>query len=80
MPFNMMVGLGASNVIAESANNEVNVFIQSYVYHGMKTEGIVETRMRQHNEIKAKTVQTVLSNPNSLTQPINSFMTEAVII
>ena len=80
MPFNMMVGLGASNVIAESANNEVNVFIQSYVYHGMKTEGIVETRMIQHNEIKAKTVQTVLSNPNSLTQSINSFMTEAVII
>ena len=70
----------ASNVIAESANNEVNLFIQSFVYHGMKTEGIVETRMRQHNEIKAKTVQTVLSNPNSLTQPINSFMTEAVII
>ena len=56
----MMVRLGASNVVPESVNNEVKVFIQSDLYRGKKAEGIVEARMRQHNEIKTKTTQTIL--------------------
>ena len=33
-------------------------------------EGIIETRMRQYKEIKTKTMQVILPDPNSLTQHI----------
>ena len=66
--FNMIVGLDSSNIITQSVNNKVTEFIQRYVYHDKEVEGIVETRMRQYNEIKAKTMETILPDPNSLTQ------------
>ena len=46
-PFNMIVELGSSNIITESAKNEVTKFFQRYVYRGKDVEGIVKTRMKQ---------------------------------
>ena len=66
----MPVDLASSNIKAESVNNEVTKFIQRYVYRGKEMEGIVETRLRQYNEIKTKTTQVILPDPNSLTQHI----------
>ena len=55
--------------IRDSINNEVTKFIQRYVYRDQEVEGIVETRMRQNNEIKT-TTQVFLPDPNSLIQRI----------
>ena len=54
--------------IRDSINNEVIKFIQRYVYRDEEVEGIVETRMRQNNEIK--TTQVFIPDPNSLMQRI----------
>ena len=51
-PFNMIVELGWSSIIAGLVNIELTKFIQRYVYHGKEVEGIVETRMRQYNKLK----------------------------
>ena len=55
--------------IRDSISNEVTKFIQRYVYRDQEVEGIVETRMRQNNEIKT-TTQVFLPDPNSLIQRI----------
>ena len=55
--------------IRDSINNEVIKFIQRYVYRDQEVEGIVETRMRQNNEIKT-TTQVFIPDPNSLMQRI----------
>ena len=55
--------------IRDSINNEVIKFIQRYVYRDQEVEGIVETRMRQNNEIKT-TAQVFIPDPNSLMQRI----------
>ena len=55
--------------IRNSIKNEVKKFIQRYVYCHQEVEGIVETRMRQNNEIKT-TTQVFLSDANSLMQRI----------
>ena len=55
--------------IRDSINNEVIKFIQRYVYRDKEVEGIVETRMRQNNEIKT-TTQVFIPDPNSLMQRI----------
>ena len=44
-------------------------YIQRYNYRDQEVEGIVETRMRQNNEIKT-TTQVFLPDPNSLMQRI----------
>ena len=64
------VELASSNIKTESLNNEVTKFIQRYVYRAKEMEGIIETRLRQYNEIKMKTTQAILLDPNSLTQHI----------
>ena len=69
-PLNMIVELCSSNIITESVNNEVTKFIQRYVYRVKEVKGIAKTRMRQYDEIKTKTTQVILPNPNSLTQHI----------
>ena len=38
--------------------------------YSKEAEGIVETRMRQYNELKTKATQVILPDPNSLTQHI----------
>ena len=55
--------------IRNSIKNEVTKFIQRYVYCHKEVEGIVETRMRQNNEIKT-TTQVFIPDPNSLMQRI----------
>ena len=60
--------MGLSNITKESVTNKVAKFIQRYVYRGKEVEGIIETKMRQYNEIKIKTTQVFLPDPNSLTQ------------
>ena len=68
--FNMIVELVSSNIITEAVHNELTKFIQRYIYRGKEVERIVETRMRQYNEIKTKTTHIILPDPNSLTQHI----------
>ena len=63
--FNMIVELASSNIITELVNNEVTKFTQRYIYRDQAVERIVETRMRQYNEIKTKTTQVILPDPNS---------------
>ena len=60
--------MGLSNITKESVTNKVAKFIQRYVYRGKEVEGIIETKMRQYNEIEIKTTQVFLPDPNSLTQ------------
>ena len=38
--------------------------------YSKEAKGIVETRMRQYNELKMKATQVILPDPNSLTQHI----------
>ena len=52
-------------------------FIQRYVYRGKDVEGIVETRMRKQHEIKTKTTQVILLDPNSLTRHIKQANVQA---
>ena len=66
----MLVGLSASNILAELINNNVKKFIQRFVHQGKKTKEIVETRMRQYKEIKTKTTETFLPDSNNLTHYI----------
>ena len=53
-PFNMIVELRSSNITKQSVNYEVTKFIQRYFHRRKEVEGIVETRRRQHNEVKTK--------------------------
>ena len=68
--FNMIVELASSKIITGPVSNEVTKLIQRYNYCGKEVERIVQTRMRKYNEIKTKTTQVILSDPNSLTQHI----------
>ena len=69
-PFDTIVELGSLNIITESVKIEVTKFIQKCIYCTMEVEKIVETRMRQYNEIKMITKQAILPDPNNLTQSI----------
>ena len=40
MPFNMLLELGALNILAELVKNGVKKFIQSYGYRGKEAEGV----------------------------------------
>ena len=58
--------LGESATISEDLLYQVMSFTQKYIYCGKTNEELVETRMRQYNTVKTKTIQTILPDPHSL--------------
>ena len=58
--------LGESATISEDLLYQVMSFTQKYIYRGKTNEELVETRMRQYNTVKTKTIQTILPDPHSL--------------
>ena len=50
------------------------------LFLGKEVEEIVKARMRQYNEIKTKTTQVILPDPNSLTQHIKRASNQAYLL
>ena len=67
---NLLSGLGQAIVVTADTENNVQQFIQKCVYSVRVDEVIVDTRMRQYNNLKVKTTKPIVPDPDSLCQHI----------
>lgn len=67
---NLLSGLGREKVVTADTQKKVEEFIQTCVYSGRVGEDIVDTRMRQYNNLTVKTTQSIVPDPDSLCQHV----------